>query len=420
MDREIIMKTDSISRYKLKRTLESLASKEGRGTELITLYVPPDRQIHEVMNNLREEKETASNIKSKTTKKNVQDAIEKVTQRLKLFKKPPPSGLAIFCGAIPQNGPGSEKMELYTIVPLEPINVYFYRCDNRFHLEPLQEIIREKDTYGIILIDGNEATLAILRGRRMEIIKEMTSGIAGKHRAGGQSARRFERIREAEVNSYFKRVGSNANDILGKISDLKGIIIGGPGPTKIDFSHGEFLNYMIKEKIIATLDTSYVGKGGVEEVIQKSSEILRGVRYAEEKILVQKFLYEIGHDSGLAIYGEEDVKKNLKIGSVDILLLSEGVNIIRAKIICTNCNYSTDELLEPREMINFEKRLLETKCPDCSNTTLTFADSKDLLTEFIEAAENSNTQVEIISVETEEGVMLRDSFGGIAAILRYK
>jgi peptide chain release factor subunit 1 len=420
MDKGIIMKTDSISRYKLKRTLESLASKEGRGTELITLYVPPDRQIHEVMNNLREEKETASNIKSKTTKKNVQDAIEKVTQRLKLFKKPPPSGLAIFCGAIPQNGPGSEKMELYTIVPLEPINVYFYRCDNRFHLEPLQEITREKDTYGIILIDGNEATLAILRGRRMEIIKEMTSGIAGKHRAGGQSARRFERIREAEVNSYFKRVGSNANDILGKISDLKGIIIGGPGPTKIDFSHGEFLNYMIKEKIIATLDTSYVGKGGVEEVIQKSSEILRGVRYAEEKILVQKFLYEIGHDSGLAIYGEEDVKKNLKIGSVDILLLSEGVNIIRAKIICTNCNYSTDQLLEPREMISFEKRLLEKKCPNCSNITLTFADSKDLLTEFIEAAENSNTQVEIISVETEEGVMLRDSFGGIAAILRYK
>jgi peptide chain release factor subunit 1 len=71
-------------------------------------------------------------------------------------------------------------------------------------------------------------------------------------------------------------------------------------------------------------------------------------------------------------------------------------------------------------MINFEKRLLEMKCPNCSNITLASADSKDLLTEFIEAAEKSNTQVEIISIETEEGVMLRDSFGGIAAILRYK
>ena len=68
---------DSVSRFKLKRTLETLASKEGRGTELISLYVPPDRKIHEVMANLREESGTATNIKSRTTRKNVQEAIEK-------------------------------------------------------------------------------------------------------------------------------------------------------------------------------------------------------------------------------------------------------------------------------------------------------------------------------------------------------
>ncbi len=414
------MHSDSISQFKLKRLLESLTSKEGRGTELITLYIPPDRQIHEVIANLREERETASNIKSKTTRKNVQDAIEKVSQRLKLFKKPPATGLAIFCGAIPQNGPGSEKMELYTFVPPEPINVYYYRCDNRFHLEPLQDELREKDTYGIILIDGNEATIATLRGRRMEISKEMTSGIAGKHRAGGQSARRFERIREAEVNEYFKRVGSNANKILEKISDLKGIIIGGPGPTKLDFQLGEHLNYMLKEKIIATLDTSYVGKSGVEEIVQKSSEILRGVRYAEEKRLVQKFLYELGHETGLAIYGEEDVRKIIASGIVEVLLLSEKLNTLHVKVSCKNCNYHKDELLEPHKVLNFEKQLLETKCPNCSNLTLVVEESKDLLSEFLDMAEKSNTKVEIISPEIEEGVMLEESFGGIAAILRYK
>ncbi len=414
------MQTDFISQFKLKRLLDSLASKEGRGTELITLYVPPDRQIHEVMANLREERETASNIKSKTTRKNVQDAIERVSQRLKLYKKPPRTGLAVFCGAIPQNGPGSEKMELYTLVPTEPINVYFYRCDNRFHLGPLQEVLKEKDSYGIILIDGNEATIAILRGRRMEILKEMTSGIAGKHRAGGQSARRFERIREAEVNKYFKRVGNHANKILEQISDLKGIIVGGPGPTKQDFQQGEYLNYMLKEKILATLDTSYVGKIGVEEVVQKSPEILRGVRYAEEKRLVQRFLYEIGHDTGLAIYGEEDIRRAITSGIVEILLLSEKLNTLRIKVRCKNCGYIEDQLLEPHEALNFGKRLLETKCPNCSNITLAVDESKDLLTDFIEMAEKSDAKVEIISAEIEEGVMLKESFGGVAAILRYK
>jgi len=230
-----VAKPDSVSRFRLKRTLDLLASKEGRGTELISLYVPPDRKIHEVMANLREEYGTASNIKSRTTRKNVQDAIERVSQRLKLFKEPPPTGLVIFCGAIPQNGPGTEKMEIYVLEPPGPINVYFYRCDDKFHLEPLLEIVREKETYGLLVIDGNEATLATLRGRRMEVLKEFTSGIAGKHRAGGQSARRFERIREAEVNQYYKRIGSHLGEIFGQISDLKGLIIGGPGPTKYDF-----------------------------------------------------------------------------------------------------------------------------------------------------------------------------------------
>src|SRR5206468_3443546 len=83
----------------------------------------------------REELGTASNIKSRTTRQNVEDAIERTSQRLRLFKEPPPTGLVIFCGAIPQNGAGSEKMEIYTLIPPEPITVGFYRCDARFHVE---------------------------------------------------------------------------------------------------------------------------------------------------------------------------------------------------------------------------------------------------------------------------------------------
>jgi len=412
--------SESVSRHRLRRTLEMLASKEGRGTELISLYVPPDRQIHEVVANLREEHGTASNIKSRTTRKNVQDAIERVMQRLKLFKQPPPTGLVIFCGAIPQNGPGSERMETYVLVPPKTINVYFYRCDSRFHIEPLMEILREKETYGVIVIDCDEATLATLRGRRMEIVKELTSGVPGKHRAGGQSARRFERIREAAINDYFKRVGGHANSIFSQIQDLKGIIVGGPGPTKYDFKEGDHLNYMLKDKIIATLDTSYVGRSGVKEVVEKSAEILRGVRYAEEKKIVQRFLYEVGHETGMAAYGEGEIRRYLREGLVDTLLLTEKLNLIHAKIRCKNCDYSEERLLDPSELPKLEKELSQVQCPKCSNQTLTIEETKDLLDELVDEAERAGVKVEVISTETEEGVMLKESFGGMAAILRYR
>src|SRR6266516_2013957 len=105
---------DSVSRFKFKRTLEQLAKKEGRGTELISLYVPPDRRIHEVLGQLREELGTASNIKSRTTRQNVEDAIETTSQRLRLFKEPLPTGIVLLCRTFTLFPYGTHKRALRT------------------------------------------------------------------------------------------------------------------------------------------------------------------------------------------------------------------------------------------------------------------------------------------------------------------
>src|SRR3990172_1708824 len=334
--------SDSVSRFKLKRTLETLASKEGRGTELISLYVPPDRKIHEVMGNLRDEYGTATNIKSRTTRKNVQEAIERTLQRLKLFKQPPKNGLVIFCGAIPRNGPGTERMETNVLEPPEPINVYLYRCDARFVLEPLLAMVRERDAYGVLVIDSS------------------------------------------------------------------------------DFVEGDYLNYMLKEKILATVDTSYTGQQGVEEIINKSQDVLRGVRYLEEKRIVQKFLYEIGHETGLGVYGETQVRKYLNAGVVDLLIVYEKMNMLHVYTKCKNCGTVEDHLIPQANFVKFEQDLLSTACKKCNATALYVEESKDLVDELLDFAEKQNANVAVISTETDEGVMLKDSFGGIAAILRYK
>jgi len=413
-------KRTSLELFRLKKILNTLANKEGRGTELISLYVPPGKQISEVVNMLREEYGTASNIKSTTTRKNVQDAIVKVQQRLKLFKEAPENGLVIFCGAVPQNGAGSEKIETYVIIPPEPIHIYLYRCDSRFHTEHLQELLREKETYGIVLIDATAATLATLQGRRLEIVREVTSGVPGKTRAGGQSARRFERLREMRLQEYFRRVGEHVNETFLPIENLKGIIIGGPGPTKYDFEKGDYLNYQLKDKIIDIVDTAYVDEQGVKEVVDKAPEIMRKIRYIEEKQIMQQFLYEIGHDTGMATYGEEEVRKALEAGAVKTLLLSEGLDIIRVKVKCTACGYEEQQTIKTPMLTSFEQNLLGKPCPKCKAPSLGIAETQELIENFAQLAEYANTDVEVISAETEEGQMLKNSFGGIAAILRFK
>ncbi|HJX22818.1 MAG TPA: peptide chain release factor aRF-1 [Candidatus Bathyarchaeia archaeon] len=410
----------SLSQFRLKRALGVLASKEGRGTELISLYVTPGKQIYDVISQLRQEYTTASNIKSATTRKHVQDAITRTMQRLKLFKTPPDTGLVIFCGALPQNGPGSERIELYVIVPPDPIRIYTYRCDSKFLLDPIREMVKVKEVYGILVMDASGAIFALLKGGNLEIVREITSGVSGKHRAGGQSARRFERLREAELNSFFNRVGIYASEIFLQVPNLKGILVGGPGPTKYDFVDGDHMQYTLRGKVLSIVDTAYVEEQGVEEVVEKSPGTLLAVRYREEKQAVQKFLYELGHGTGLATYGEEEVRRSLKGGIAQMLLLSAELKKTRLYVKCQSCDHREERTVSTADLHDAEDEIKNTPCPKCNNKNMVIDETKDLVDDFADMAEQAGTDIEIITKETAEGEMLRDSFGGIAAILRFK
>src|SRR5439155_2791411 len=101
------------ARYEFKRKLEELRNVKGSATQLISLYIPPGRQIHEVMSQLRSEYSQASNIKSKSTMKNVTGALESAIQTLKNFKDPVENGIIIFVG---HRAIGAEKTKMFSHV----------------------------------------------------------------------------------------------------------------------------------------------------------------------------------------------------------------------------------------------------------------------------------------------------------------
>ena len=99
-DNESAMK----ARYDFKKAMQQIMGTRGRGTELISVYIPESRQISDVMAYLRDEYSQSSNIKSKSTMKNVQSAIDSIMSRLKTYKSAPPNGVVIFCGEVPRAG----------------------------------------------------------------------------------------------------------------------------------------------------------------------------------------------------------------------------------------------------------------------------------------------------------------------------
>jgi peptide chain release factor subunit 1 (aeRF-1) len=94
--------------YSMLREIKKLRSIRGSGTELISIYVPAGFQLSEEVSKLREEYSQSSNIKSKSTRTNVQSAIDKIIQYLRLYKETPKNGLAVFCGNISDN-PGKHQ-----------------------------------------------------------------------------------------------------------------------------------------------------------------------------------------------------------------------------------------------------------------------------------------------------------------------
>lgn len=176
---------DTDKLYKLRKQLRQLESYRGSGTELISVYIPAGSAVHEMGNKLREEMSQASNIKSKSTKTSVLGALERIMNYLKMFKKTPPNGLAVFCGNVSDN-PAKVDIQLFSLEPPEPLNIGAYRCDSRFFLEPLQQLMETKDVYGIVVMDGREATLATVKGTNINVVKKMASMAHAKVRKGGQ------------------------------------------------------------------------------------------------------------------------------------------------------------------------------------------------------------------------------------------
>src|SRR5512133_3073633 len=87
-------------KYVFKKKLETLKSKNGRGAELISLYIPYDKKISDVINHLREEHEQALNIESKLTRNNIQTALDSLLAKLRSLNKIPKNGMVYFTGVV--------------------------------------------------------------------------------------------------------------------------------------------------------------------------------------------------------------------------------------------------------------------------------------------------------------------------------
>ncbi|HJM40682.1 MAG TPA: peptide chain release factor aRF-1 [Candidatus Thalassarchaeaceae archaeon] len=404
-------------RLKAKNALDDLSNMRGMGTELVTVIIPPDRAIHDVRQQLSQELGQAANIKSKQTKKHVSDAIESAVSSINNMRETPSNGIAIFTGHVIV---GNNKTRMTTIViddPPEPFRSFRYRCDSTFEVTQLEDMLVDKTCYGIFVIDRGEAAYGIASGKSVHCQEEMQSNIMGKHRQGGQSAQRFERLIEEHAHKFFKKSAEHASDYwLGMMDNMEGIIIGGPGATKDQVLKGEFFHHEIAKLVRKpTFDVGYSNESGLRELVQRAGGLMHEIELDAERQLVDRFLSEIMQKHPKATYGEMMIQSALEQGAVDTLLLSEGLRKIRQGYTCRQCQHGWQ--------ITTEHLVEIPPCASCGAAPDQIREDPDntisLMDEFTLMAGHSSSKVKLISMDTEEGATLMEAFAGLAALLRY-
>jgi len=360
---------EEYERMKLDALIKELKSYRGRHTELVTVYIPAGSNLNLTAKQIESEKATAVNIKSKNTRKNVMDALERITRHLKLYKETPRHGLAVFSGNISQVE-GQPQIEIWAVEPPLDLKVKLYRCDQEFVLIPLDEMIQTQDVFGLIVIDRNEATVGLLEGKNIRVLRRQTSGIPGKFRAGGQSAQRFERGIEGMAKAFYRRVAEAAKGAFFNLPKLKGILIGGPVPTKEKFVDEGELPTALKDKIIGLRDLGDATEMGLHDLVELSKDVLEEQAITQEKEILKKFFTMLAKNPEKVTYGFDETRHAIELGAAEEVILS---------------------------------------------TELEKEKTKDIE----ELAKTTSASIKFVSVETEEGIQFKN-IGGIGAILRFQ
>ena len=332
--------------------------------------MPPTKPVADVVAHLRAEYGQCANIKSKRTRTNVQGAIRSILARLADLDMPT-TGIAIFCGTIAQDR--RERLECHIVTPPDIVPTYLYRCSSTFDLQPLRAMQNNIAIYGLLVIDTADAAIGILRGTRIEQVAEFSSQVPRKHSQGGQSAQRFERLREIAIHEFFKKVADASTALFttmdGFPGRFKGLIVGGLSPSKDRFVNHGYLHHELQARIVGVVDVPYTTATGLYDAVSAAQEILADLDVVKKKQIVEKFLTAIATD-GAAAYGYSQVFERLQSGAVATLLISTTV--------------------DPRQI------------------------------EMLSAiASRYKTTVEMISDDFPEGLTIKNVFGGVAAILRY-
>ncbi|UCH71407.1 MAG: hypothetical protein JSW62_03140 [Thermoplasmatales archaeon] len=229
--------------------------------------------------------------------------------------------------------------------------------DSSPYLRPLARIEDEWESFTLLLVSTNYAKIFSVSVGKVEETKKLSAYIINKHKKGGQSQARFNRLRRGSIRTFLSEVIES----LEKMANQH-IIIAGPGQAKLQLR--SMLSKSLNDNIVEIVDIDIEDE---KKLLKKSINFISEREKRESREAVSLLKEEILKD-GLAVYGIEDTLNAVKNGQVEMLIIEKDYKLHGwicehcqmvgrgSKEKCSYCGKNTSEVDVIEEILEFAKR----------------------------------------------------------------
>lgn len=166
----------------------------------------------------------------------------------------------------------TNQMIQEAVVPFLPLESSSWKLENSFDTAPLLNLIEKEVNLLILLIHAGESFIGITGSPDSFTSHQIVrSSVKGKHTKGGWSQRRFEKLRDEDIQHHLEKV-SGALHSMVKESSIEIDFIVAVGDSRLVFETLKDFNYPVIER---NLDVS-VDKKNVDKILK---EIWSSKRY---------------------------------------------------------------------------------------------------------------------------------------------
>lgn len=120
------------------------------------------------------------------------------------------------------------RADAHGLLIVPPFPVSESRLSPDWNAEPMLGILAARYTIGVVLLRLGRFSVAVYRGEDLQSSKTDARYVKGRHRAGGSSARRFERIREGQMRKIYDKTCAAARAQLEPVqAQMDFVVLGG-------------------------------------------------------------------------------------------------------------------------------------------------------------------------------------------------